>query len=282
MFKFQYFTFFLNPVRMESLFPEKHSKIDILTKALLRKEGIGYDHRGSKLAYVSVDRYGDFILGKIGRRSALRRNLPPANNFQETTEETWPFCYVLFNLNQDPRTGQKIAFEYKSSVFTNPFEQLKAFSEALNQLLVSSGYFIAINPVTQEQKFWSLIDEYQGRIEKLSFAFNAPNLFGLNNSLNQDLLDAQQRYGLNKATFELENSDGKLNVPKDDPFIKEGAEYITRGGGQYSIKIKGSVRRVIKSKNNIETKVLNITNLEVEAKNPGIIKNVFDEIFGSK
>lgn len=278
--RFQYFTFFINEVG-GALFEANRAKIEILTDILTRKDPIAYKHRGVDLAYSYVKRQDNYIVAKIGRKSQIKRHLPPNEGFKVKGEENWPCCGVVFNLSTDPQEGQRIAFEYKIGVFSSPHEQLKNFSEKINETLATYGYVISINPITEHQEFWKLIRNGKGKIEKLTLTFEAPNLFRLQGSLNEDLNRLKERFNLNKATIELENSEGKLAVPEDDEFIKEGAEYITRGGGQYAIKLKGGKsKKILKSTDNIVTKSFEFEDLEFITDNDGVAKETLKQILG--
>ena len=275
--KFQYFTFFLNPVA--TLFEDKRAKIDILSEILQREEPVSYEKRGTSLAYRFNKKEGDYIVGKIGRKSKIKRHLSPEKNFKSQDEENWPFCDVVFYLSSDHEKGQKIAFEYKAGVFVSPNEQLKYFSEKINETLMTYGYVLSINPVTEEQEFWKIVNDNKGKIEKLSFTFNAPNLFDLDNTLNEDLKNLSKEYNINKTTVELENSDGQLSVPENSELVKQGVEYVARGGGQYSFKLKGRGRRVLKSSNNIVTKNFDFENLDIVTNDGEFAKETLKQIF---
>lgn len=283
--KFQYFTFFLNPINnLLSLIEksDKRDKMDILIQVLKKEHKQGtnsFEHRGVKLAHVFKEEVSNYIISSLGRKSTLKRIMPPEEKFLEKKEENWPCCDVIFNLSKDSLTGQRIAFEYKKAIFSNPYEQVKALAEQINVDLMSFGYAIAINPITKEQKFWSIINENKGKIEGLSLTFNAPNLFGLTNSLNDELKEVQKEFNLTKATIEFENPDGKLIVPENTEIIKQGVDYITRGGGEYSVRIKGKGKRVISSKDNIETKSFEFEDLEITSSNPEALKGTLDTIF---
>ena len=274
---FQYFTYFLNPLEQPALFKDKRDKNDIL-RDLLRKDRIEYESHGANLAFVLIHEKNNYFIGRLGKKASIRRNLPPEQNFEETLEESWPHCTVIINTNPDHGTGQKIAFEYKSNVFTSSHEQLKHFQDELNSHLFSFGYALSINPVTEEREFWHIIDQNKDKIERLTFTFNAPNLFGINNSLNQDLKDLQKEYSSTKVSLELENPDGRLVVPKND-LTKQSVEYITQGGGEYSLKIKGKVRKVLKSKDNIKSKTFDDLEIVVKGKGQETLFDILAKIF---
>ncbi len=276
--KFQYFTFLLNPTEQGSIFPEKRDKIEIL-RSILTSETIVFDSRKVRHAFVVEKAEDDFIIAKFGRRSSIKRHLSPQDQFAEKKEEDWPYSWVIINLSTDPKTGQRIAFEHKTNVFDSPFEQLKNFADAVNSTLFSSGYAVSINPITIDQEFWKLVETNSDRIERLSFTFNAPNLFQLGSTLENDLRASQKDYGLTKATIEFENPTGKLRVPHTE-LMEQAVDYIARGGGEYSLKIKGAKHyEKIKSSKKILTK--SFDDIEVITSDQksfmGIIKEIFKD-----
>ena len=273
--KFQYFTFFVNQLNQLQLIPDKRPKKEILRSIL--EQNLEFKHRGSQLAYVFLKSEGDYILSKIGKKSLLRKTLPPSHKFQETQEENWPHCYLLINLSGDPDSGQRIAFEIKSYVFYNPLEQLRAFSDEINAKLFSSGYTISINPITQEQKFWQLAKENSNKIRKLSLVLNAPNLFNMKGALDDELKDLQKEFSLTKTTVEFENPSGQLTIPEGNNFLKQGVEYITRGGGEYKLTLKS--KKIISSRKNIVSKSFEDFEVNLEAKDKTTILEALDKIF---
>lgn len=273
--KFQYFTYFLNPLQQRLLFNDNRDKNDILREAFIKT--IEYESRGVKLAFVPVSQKNNYIVGRLGKRASIKRNSPPDQKFAETHEENWPYCYVVINTNTNNGTGQKIAFEFKSSVFPSPYEQLKHFADEMNMCLFSSGYAIAINPVTEEKEFWRLVSENHDKIEKLIFTFNSPNLFGIENSLTEDLKSLQKEYSSTKVSLELENPDGRLNIPHND-LTEQSVDYITKGGGQFALRLKGK-KIVLRSKDNIKTKSFDDLDLRINSNDQQTLFDVLDKIF---
>lgn len=274
---FQYFTYFLNPLDQKALFSDKRDKNEIF-RDLLKKGKIEYEGRGSKLAFVIVSEKNGYFICRLGKRASIKRHLPPDKIFEETLEESWPYCWVVINTNPNDGSGQKIVFEYKSNVFSSPHEQLKYFEEEVNTSLASSGYALAINPITEEREFWKFVDSHQDKIEKLVFTFNAPNLFGLKNSLSQDLKDLENEYGSTKISIELENPAGKLKIPKNE-LTNQSVDYITKGGGEYSLRIKGKTKKVVKSKNNIVTRTFDNLDITLKSKGQEALFDILGKIF---
>ena len=272
--KFQYFTYFLNPLSQQSLFPDTRDKNDILKQIVSKK--MEFQNGQANLVYICHSQSNNFIHAKLGKKSSIKKTLPSENDFVEEIETNYPNCHLLFNFSSDPNTGQKIAFEYRAEIFKSPEAQLKALEKQINSELFSSGYAMSIHPIVDEKEFWTIVNSYQGKIEKLTFSYAVPNLFNLQNALSDDLKSSGEKYGITNTTIVLENKDGKLQVPSDDPFIAQSAEYTGKGGGEYKLKIKG-LKSEISSGKNVKTK--NFEELEFNTDNPESMETLINKIF---
>jgi len=279
--QFQYFRYFLVPLKTGSLFKNSKTKKEIF-REVLKQKNKKYQASKSDLAYVFEKEDGDYIVAKLGKKQPLKKSLPPEDGFKETVDVNWPHCLLFFNLDDDSVTGQKIAFQYKSNIFKEPIIQLEDLAYELNADLLASNYELQIEPIIKEHVFWDLVKENQGRIESVTFSFNAPNLFRLENDLNDDLKEAQKKFGLTKAKVEFENPQGNLTLPEDDKFLKEGVDYVRRGGGDFQLRIKG-MKKTIKSKDGVLVKSVEYDDLEarinINFDNTDVLKSAIKDIF---
>jgi len=273
--KFCYFTYFLNSISQTSMFPNKKEKNEILKEILENK--MEYKNMKADMIYIFHKENDNFLHGKIGRKSSIRINIPAERDFVEKIDSDYPNCSILFNLNNNPIDGQRIAFEYNSRIFQSPEAQIKAFSNHLNSLLFGSGYAISINPIVDQRDFWEIVKRYQGKIEKLTFSYAVPNLFEIKDSLSEELKKSAEKYGSTNVNIGLENKAGLVIIPENDKFVKESIEYTGKGGGEYRLKIK-NMSTEIRSTRSIKTKTIDgidlIVDNEVEFKKA--IKNIFD------
>jgi hypothetical protein len=272
--KFQYFTYFLNQVTFQPLFLDERDKNEILKEIITNK--IEFQSGTANLIYLCPMEYDNFIFAKIGKKSSIKRNLQSENDFIQEVEDDYPNCQIFFNLSNDPDKGQRIAFEYKSQVFRSPEKQLKALEDFINSQLLHKGYVISIHPIVDKSEFWSIVQKYKGKIEKLTFSYSVPNLFNLQNSLSVDLKSVGSKYCGTKISAVIENKDGQLEIPKDDPFILQSAEYTGRGGGEYKFKIK-NVKSEISSGKNVKT--ISFDELELIGHDSDKMKQIINEIF---
>jgi len=248
--------------------------MDALKDAKLNSFKIGKSDLGFVYEY---DDKG-YIYCKFGKRSSIVKTLSPQEKFKEVKTENWPNCHMFMSLSEDPENGQQIAIEHKAWIFANPLVQLRALADKINEALLSNGFVLSINPITQEKKFWDLIKQYDGQIEELKLTFNTPNLFNLENTLNEDLKKVRDINNATEASMILKNKEGNLKVPEDNSLIKESVEYIGKGGGEYRIKAK---KRIITSKDNVRSKSIS-TEIELETSDKDAVLKFAKEIFGDK
>lgn len=274
--KFQYYRYFLNSIEQLPGFKDNGgmNKNEILRNIL--KENTEFKNGRSEMVYIQQSEFEGFIIGKIGRKSSIKRSLPKQNDFEEEIETHYPNCNIIFFTGTNPNHGQRIAFEYDTRVFQSPENQIEAFEKAINPKLFSYGYSLSISPIFDIKEFWNIIESHRGRVEKLTFSYAVPNLFGLEDELSDELKGARRKYGATNAEIVFENKNGQLIVPKEDELIKQSAEYTSRGGGEFKIKVKG-VQTEIKSGQRVKTK--QIENVELSGNNSDDLKEILKTIF---
>lgn len=277
--KFQYYRIFLDPITQLSLLPfeAKLSKKDILEKVFYRREPLYFNNGGQRLAYKTHLKVGDYIYGSVARHSQLTLNHSPEEDFKKESVDNWPVCRVLINISDDPITGQSIAFESDLAVFRTPLVQLRQLARELRKPLYSFGYEMNINPITEQQDFWNIIAASQGRIKDITFTFDAPNLFGTGDKLNDELRDARDSFLMTKATIKLENPDAQLQIPKDSEFVKQGVQYVTDGGGEYKIRVRG--RKTYSSSDSVRTGSFDDFEIELSTDDEVRLEALCDRVF---
>ncbi len=271
------FRYFVNKTAQQILFAPETSKKELMRKLL--EKTYYFDYRGSKLAYTYERSEGDYIFAKIGKKSSIVKHASPEKNFKKEKEEDWPNCMVFINIGENPENGQMIAFEYKRSIFQQPLKQLQEFINKINNKLLQHGLVATINPVTKEYDFWKIVEQNEGNIEELDLFFAAPNLLNIINTLNEDLKNLQEEFGITNTGVSLVNKNANLKIPKNNRLIKEGVEYITKGGGEFKFKIKGGIRsKIISSEQKIKSIELDL-DVDLATTDPQTVKDFFNKIF---
>jgi len=272
--QFECFTFFLNATYLP--FQQKgRDKKDILSEVL--SSSYEFDAYNTNFAYKFLQKKGNVIYAKFGKKRYTKIFKKAKDDFDQIDEETYPHCIMLISIDDDPKSGQRIAFEV-SNVFNKTLFALELFIKEINKCFIDYGYTMSVNPIINIEEFWDTSRKYKGKIDKLSFDFLVPNLFAIKDTLNNDLSKIRDTYHATKASIEFENEKGNLLVPEEDNLLKQSVSYTSLGGGSYSFKIHGE-KTVIKSGKKIRK--AKIPNSEFdELKNEGNWEKLFKRIFG--
>jgi hypothetical protein len=278
--KIQFYRLFVEKTKQLSLLEDKKiTKKDLLYEAFNIRQPLHFKNATQELAFITQKEAGSqYIYGTLAKASHVSVSMPPEENFQLQQIETWPHVSVLINIDSDPETGQTLAIEYKPSIFDNPIVQLRALLiEITKKKLREKGYEIAVNPITDKHEFWSVVKDNAGHISSLSFDFAAPNLFKTKDELNKELKEATEEFGITSTEINLKNSEGELKIPENNPFVKQGLEYVSRGGGEYRLKLKN--KKIITSEESVKSKVIDETEFEVSTQKASELKEFCDKLF---
>lgn len=278
--KLQFFRIFIAQSSQLSLLADTTiTKGELISEAFGQQEEPMYYTSGeSEYAYVVHKKTGNYIYASLAKKGRVKIQHSPEEDFEIEAVDTWPRVPLLINTDSDPENGQSIAIELNGSIFQHPHVQIRILVSELNKtILKRKGYEMAIHPISEQNEFWDVVSRFEGSINSLEFEFSAPNLFNSTDSLNDELRDARDHFGMTKASIKVENSDGELRVPSDNNFIKQGVNYITEGGGEYKIKLKN--RNIITGADSIKSKEINETELEIAASNKETLKEFCDTLF---
>lgn len=278
--KLVYFRIFVARASQLSLLDDTSlSKPELIEKAFTStNEPVYFNSGDRKYAYVVNKIAPPYIYASLAKQSQVKIQHSPEEDFETEAIETWPNVPIIINTSADPESGQTVAVELNKAVFEFPHVQIRRLVTELNRLILKNlGYEMAINPITERNDFWDTVKQYDGNINSVEFEFAAPNLFGTNDSLNNELKDARDSFGMTKTSIKLENSEGELHVPESNQFVKEGIKYISDGGGEYKIRLTD--RRTVTSDDSIKSKVVEETELEIAASKAETLKDFCDTLF---
>ena len=258
-------------------FLDNRDKNEILKDVL--NEKIEYQKWQSNLVFIPWRSETDYLHAQIGKRATITRSLPSEHSFEEVSEPNYPHCELFFYFSPDNWEGQKIAFEVNSTVFQNVHNQINIFSDELNKKLFNFGYAISISPVLEKNSFWSVVKQYEGKIEKIAFSFAVPNLFNIKDSLNDDLKETWAMYNATNIKTELENKAGNLQLNESNQFLRQSVDYTEKWWWEYEIRIKWATRKIIKSSKNIKTRDLGDIEFELKSSDPVTFLEAIKRIF---
>lgn len=118
-----------------------------------------------------------------------------------------------------------------------------------------------------------LFKKYQGRIERLRFEFNKPNLARVNQSLSEELKEASKILNSDKTKLEFSAGEQQVleNLNENNRNLSNLVQASSEGAGPAKLKLKG-IRSWESTENTVKS--MEIESLEVEADPKTILKFV--------
>jgi len=261
-----------------SLFDIKQSKKEII-KDILTNSVLFKGPRNTDLAFTPIRFiWEDFLLWYLGKRTQIKISAWPETQFSQSPIWSWPHVLIGFNFSDNQETWQSIVIEDKSSIFTEPFNQLWELFNTINKTVITTGYVIQISPITEPKQFWQSIKDKKesDKILSVEFNLNVPNLFWIKDELSQELKDAQSAYNATQTTIEIHNEEWWLTLNKENPFLAQSVSYIERGWWIYKIKLTGN--RTITSADSAKSKNIDF-DLDITAYDDATLTLILNKIF---
>jgi len=253
MAAFELFRFQLLPAsqeRQQELFGETLSLEELKErKNELFARVLAQDSRTSRspdlLQKVLVEGHPEWMVMKIAPRRKAILNKP---DFRTEQVEDWP--YVTLFLNNDPEV-QVIGVSRNQRAFKNTYSVVRALERRLEKPLRSVGLTVQFSSIYDRAEFWSIIENYTGRVEKVRFEMVAPNMANISRVLKVDLKRLNQEANAQRTTLELEAVGGtSLEIDKADELVSGCVDYSAEGGGDIKVKIKG-MRKIIRTSTSV-------------------------------
>lgn len=275
--QFQYYRFFLSQIDGNLFSQIPDAKANAL-KYIFENDYEEF-YKGSNYSICKEKSVDDMLLYRIAKHTSVQINKSPEEHFECEHVDHWPNISMVIGINPEINNayGQIIAVEVKKSVIKNPITILRHWADKVNEQLVVYGYVLSINPITIEKNFWSMVNKYKNEIEEVVFEYSMPNLFNTGDTLEEELKAANKSTNASKAALTLSNKAGTLNLSEDNTLLKQTAEYIENGGGEFKLKRKG-VKPYIMSASKIKTQRFEIENLYVESQEGRTLKQMLKDI----
>lgn len=259
--KFRYYRFLLSPMRQETLLKVDSPLSREQLKNTIFEEKARYTAKTSRTTYVLLIQaaHDKKVWGRIAKKSNTTIHSSAEHEFKEQEVEDWPGSYVAINLDeksadQSDQFGQIIAMQHNSRAISNPMNCLTQLADEINKITSEHGYTFTIEAKQESTDgFWTTIEQNRDNIQKIVLTYAMPNIFDLKTKVEEGLRHGKNEYGISKATFSMENNAKSIIVSKDNEFLEESIDYISRGGGRYEIHLR-TEKKVIKSEDSVETK----------------------------
>ena len=205
---------------------------------------------------------------------AQKKMIEHVENFKVSLISNEPFVYVLINNNP---TIQKIAISENSNAFSDPSAVRTLLNKILNRELSDKGICINIEKMFKKESFWQLIHGNHKKIQAINFKYIKPNLANISSSLSDIFKDFSNTLNSHESIMELKApKNGHLeNINESNEEINSLVDYISEGGGEAKVKIKG-MRTSYSTKTN--PIIINVDEAEISGTPDQIIeiiKHVF-------
>lgn len=196
-------------------------------------------HRGLVIKHKVIVHQEELFIFKVGTHKSVDRD---TEEFRKERIESWPNVTVL--IHNAPDT-QVIAISRNQRAFASTGTVAKLIERALTPPLRLYGLTIQIKEQFEKNNFWSVINQYKGRVIRVRFEMIAPNMANISHTLKIDLKQLNRDSNCQKANLELEAVSGAaLEVSDNNELINGCVEYASQGGGDIAIKLKGIKKEV--------------------------------------
>ncbi|MDC7697435.1 hypothetical protein [Vogesella indigofera] len=202
-------------------------------------EHLHFRHRGLEIKHKVELHDGPWFMFKIGAHKSIDRDTA---DFRRERIESWPNITVIVHNDSDT---QIIAISKNIKAFSSTKIVAKLFEHALTSALRSYGLTVQIREQFEKHNFWSIIDNYSGKIARVKFEMVAPNMANISRTLKIDFKQLNRDSNCQKVNLELEALPGAtLEIKPDNELVDGCVEYASLGGGDIAIKIRGIKKEI--------------------------------------
>ena len=285
--KFEYFRFLITPVKdPQLLLHGVVTRQDIIQEVFAK--GKIYNFKSGRATFgLTIDySLNNLVSARVGKLTSKNLRSSPDKGFEVKKVEDWPGSIVFINLSDEKETkrtlaaGQMIGFSVNKLAIRNPQGCLRAFADKVNETIVHKGFYLTINPMpTERKKFWAVAKEHEGNIRKVVLTYTPPNLFEIGNSLEEDLRKANNDFNTTSTQIVFENEAGSISLPENNPLLKESAEWIDNGGGEYKFYLSKG-KKTISNEGGVKTESFDGIEVKMDEATPVAIEAAMRMVLG--
>lgn len=209
--------------KKEMLVNDVFSKMEIQ-----RKEKV--QHSGNTYLIYFISKYDErYLLLKLGREKEREIYQEGDVDINDTTIQDYPYVYILMD-----KKKQIFLIQHLATVFQGTHICANILRTFLNTYATQHKYEIKINPMLIKDNFWKSISTMDS-VNVVDFNLESPNLFEGWISTNSFLKEIQKRYNNTSSQFKFKNTKSSLTLKKDNKELKDAVEYISNGGGKWTL-----------------------------------------------
>lgn len=240
---FEYFHLSLKETH--PLFPEPEETRESWLRGMLSTR-FTFLHRGNEFTWLPNEP-SPYIVGKVMRTHIEDALLPPDLGGGETEEELWRGAIVIVDPGAH-KDGQLAAVEKRRDVGT-PSAILTALLKAAS-LQADGTFTVEAKQIWDSADFFVWAEAKGNVVAYIKFDFVVPNMWGVNNRLEEDLRQTGDTTGAQKVKVEL---GGEGGVKTNNELVRTGVEYAGRGSGSVTAKAQDNDTFTSKSRGRTTT-----------------------------
>ncbi len=215
--KFELYRYFVHRDKSSPFFKEK--KLDAL--AIVRKMFLEKEMTiGQKWIFALQKSFEDLHIFYIAKKKKVEVSGSPEENFATKKIDDWPHISIITNLSDDSKFWQVFAIQKKENDFGTTFSIAKQIQKTMYEYLHSQSITLEFKPITEKWKFRDFYEKNMWSIKEVSFELMAPNLFNWESEAEEATKKIKEKYNGNKLWIKIENKEWKIDINKDDLFIK--------------------------------------------------------------
>jgi hypothetical protein len=215
-----------------------------------------FSHRGFETTKKPLFRTDEVVIFKIGIQKTVDRD---TKELTKEKVESWPNVTVIVDNSPDI---QVIAVSRNPRAFSSTRVLIEHLSRVIGSRLKVKGLTIEIREQFNSADFWSVVNENEGKVQRIRFEMVSPNMANISGSLEVDLRGLNRDTHAQRVDIELNAPPGSaLEVETSNPLINGCVDYASNGGGDIAVKIQG-LRKEIRTSTTVKT--IEVENLEIQ------------------
>ena len=217
----------------------------------LKKNGrVDSEYQKRKYYIIFINQYDTIMHCQLARERIYDKYEMTSEKIVGTKDQDYPFINVFIEMQT-----QKFLIETKTTIFENYNTCSDVIQNIMNKYLKNIDATIDINPIIEEQEFWSFFKD-DNEVKNLSFNLSVPNLFDASDDATNFLNEARDNVGASNVSLNFSNSEGKLKPNKVG--IESFVNYTSAGGGTWHLSYKNQSGELKKINSEQKSKKISI------------------------
>lgn len=176
---------------------------------------------------------------------ANKKKLQYYQNFTKHSITTEPFVYIIINTNPN---SQKVGISRNIEAFSSESVALNVLLQVFNRYLKKLGLKISFEKIYDKKEFWSLLNQYSGKIKMLRFEIIKPNMSSISHSIKDYLkpLIEKTNSQITKVSLEADKGETLDKITPVNKYLNSLVDYTSEGGGNVVLRVNDQ-RKLINS-----------------------------------